>query len=192
MMNDEQKKGIQDLPITGELGEDGKFVGDALGIGQYADALSVFISECDTPITIAISGSWGSGKTSVMNMVRRKLEGKIVPIWFNCWQFSQFNLSANLSGVMVNFFVDEISKSRQDRTDTEKLGDSAREILTSCKWMLGTTLKAAASIGGIKADQVVDALISTIDSVYSFALFANRGSLVERGRVIFVVFSRFP
>jgi len=27
---------------------------------------------------------------------------------------------------------------------------------------------------------------------YSFALFANRGSRVERGRVIFVVFSRFP
>jgi len=27
---------------------------------------------------------------------------------------------------------------------------------------------------------------------YSFALFANRGSLVERGRVIFDVFSRFP
>lgn len=166
-MNDEQKKGIQDLPLPGEFGEDGKFKGDALGIGQYADALSEFISECDTPITIAISGPWGSGKTSVMNMVQGKLKDKIVPILFNCWQFSQFNLSANLSGVMVNFFVDEICKTMPDKNEWEKLGDSGRKIFTSCKWILGTTLKAAASIGGIKADQAIDALISTIDSVQS-------------------------
>ncbi len=166
-MNDEQKKGIQDLPITGELAEDGKFKGDALGIGQYADALSVFITECDTPITIAISGPWGSGKTSVMNMVRRKLEGKIVEICFNCWQFSQFNLSANLSGVMMKFFADRLSESMPGKTDMDKLHDSGREIFDKGKSIFGIFIKTAASIGGIKADQAVDALINAIDSVQS-------------------------
>jgi predicted KAP-like P-loop ATPase len=41
---------------------------DLLNIFPHAESLSIFIKECDTPITIGIQGEWGSGKTSLMHL----------------------------------------------------------------------------------------------------------------------------
>jgi hypothetical protein len=168
-VNGNQKEflGLQDQPITGKLGEDGKFMDDILGLGQYADALSVFIQQCQTPITIAVSGPWGSGKTSIMNMIRNKLGDKIIPVWFNCWQFSQFDLSANLSAVMMNFIRAELYKGIEDTTAMDAATETVSSIWNSTKGFLGVTAKMAASVTGIKADQAVDALIKSVDSVQS-------------------------
>ena len=46
---------------------------DILGIGKYIDGLSSFIRKCDTPMTVAIQGDWGSGKTSFMNMIKEEI-----------------------------------------------------------------------------------------------------------------------
>ncbi len=40
---------------------------DLFGIQVYQDALIKYIRLTDTPITIALQGEWGSGKTSLMN-----------------------------------------------------------------------------------------------------------------------------
>ncbi len=37
---------------------------DGLGMNNYADALASFIQSAQTPMTIALQGEWGSGKTS--------------------------------------------------------------------------------------------------------------------------------
>ena len=34
---------------------------DQFGIDRYIDGLSKFIQNCETPMTISIQGSWGSG-----------------------------------------------------------------------------------------------------------------------------------
>ncbi len=39
---------------------------DLFGINVYQDALIDFVKHTDTPITIALQGEWGSGKTSLM------------------------------------------------------------------------------------------------------------------------------
>jgi hypothetical protein len=48
---------------------------DLLGFEDYADALADMIdnAETDTPLTIAISGPWGGGKTSLSNLVAEQL-----------------------------------------------------------------------------------------------------------------------
>ncbi len=48
-----------------------KTVNDTFGIRSYVDGLCRFILNCDTPMTISIQGDWGSGKTSMMNMIER-------------------------------------------------------------------------------------------------------------------------
>lgn len=63
---------------------------DTFGIGKYINGLCTFILHCDTPMTISIQGDWGSGKTSMMNMVRSKIANNVHTLWFNTWQFSQF------------------------------------------------------------------------------------------------------
>ena len=39
---------------------------DEFGIERYVRALCDFIKSCDTPVTIALQGEWGSGKSSFM------------------------------------------------------------------------------------------------------------------------------
>lgn len=47
---------------------------DLFGTGQYVKALSKFIQdsvkEGATPLTLGIQGDWGSGKTSMLNLLR--------------------------------------------------------------------------------------------------------------------------
>ena len=42
---------------------------DEFEIEDYIGGLAEFIEECNTPLTLSIQGSWGTGKTSIMNMV---------------------------------------------------------------------------------------------------------------------------
>ena len=42
-------------------------------IGNYRDSMARFIGNCNTPMTIFIQGTWGTGKTSFMKMVRSRL-----------------------------------------------------------------------------------------------------------------------
>ncbi|MBV8754955.1 MAG: hypothetical protein JO328_19030 [Hyphomicrobiales bacterium] len=61
---------------------------DALQFGQIANGLLMFLRNPNTepPVTIAVSGAWGSGKTSLMTILRdllREHDGR--PVWFNAW-----------------------------------------------------------------------------------------------------------
>lgn len=46
---------------------------DRLGLSSYITALSEYISNAETPTTIAIQGDWGTGKTSFMNAIRNEV-----------------------------------------------------------------------------------------------------------------------
>jgi len=65
---------------------------DLFGIDKYQEALVAFLKQTDTPITIAIQGEWGSGKTSLMNILRYNLceteNAVYFGIWLNTWQYS--------------------------------------------------------------------------------------------------------
>jgi len=90
-------KGYTDIPVT-------LIDNDILEVKVYVESLSDFILGCSTPMTIAIQGDWGSGKTSMMNMIRQHIETKVVPIWFNTWQYSQFEMASYLSvSLLANF-----------------------------------------------------------------------------------------
>ena len=51
-------------------------VKDEFKIDEYILGLSNFISGCETPLTLAIQGDWGTGKTSIMYQVEEKLKEK--------------------------------------------------------------------------------------------------------------------
>ena len=66
---------------------------DALSYGAYADALALLMDTADTntPLTIAINGPWGSGKTSLAKMTEGRLaigsdwDAPHVICWFDAW-----------------------------------------------------------------------------------------------------------
>lgn len=61
---------------------------DVMGFGRMAQGISRFLRHERTlpPLTISIDGPWGSGKSSLMNLLRADLERYgFRPIWFNAW-----------------------------------------------------------------------------------------------------------
>lgn len=78
---------------------------DLFNVSTYVDGLCTFVNNCDTPMTISIQGDWGSGKTSMMNMMRENLKTSIWPIWFNTWQFSQFDMGNSLVFSMMDVLL---------------------------------------------------------------------------------------
>jgi hypothetical protein len=59
---------------------------------NYVEALAEFLTndKTEAPLTISIEGEWGSGKTSFMRMLERKISEKTNQkantIWFNAWR----------------------------------------------------------------------------------------------------------
>ncbi len=51
---------------------------DLFGIQKYQNALVKFIRITNTPVTIALQGEWGSGKTSLMNQLRYELDKTLI------------------------------------------------------------------------------------------------------------------
>ncbi len=61
---------------------------DVLDLQGIALSLSRFLRNENTqpPLTIAITGEWGSGKSSLMNLLQRDLDRwGFRPVWFNAW-----------------------------------------------------------------------------------------------------------
>lgn len=127
-----------------------KIENDTFGISSYIDGLSSFILYCDTPMTISIQGDWGSGKTSMMNMIRERISNKVYPIWFNTWQFSQFQMQNELTVSMMCSLLSELDYNK----------DSIKKIFG----FLGGAAKLATGIitekiaGGYLADEITNAM----------------------------------
>ena len=65
---------------------------DALGLGIIANGLAFFLRNERTkpPLVLAINGRWGSGKSSLMNLLKSRLEEYGArPVWFNAWHHQQ-------------------------------------------------------------------------------------------------------
>jgi len=127
-------RGLKDGPI--KVAEN-----DALGLTDYAEALCEFILSADTPITIGIQGDWGSGKSSMMYLIEQKLKAdgqlqdkKLHTMWFNTWQFSQFNMSEKLSISLLSRFIDEMESLTVSKRRKES------EAKKALRWIVASTV----------------------------------------------------
>lgn len=136
--------GHSDAPVT-------TVSDDSLGIAPYAAALSDIIARCDTPMTVAIQGDWGTGKTSLMNMVREKLQSSsgarsIETIWFATWQYAQFGATQSLPVSLLSTLLRKMSG--EDKT---LLSSSMNVLRKLAKPALNIGLRVATA-GSVEAD----------------------------------------
>jgi photosystem II stability/assembly factor-like uncharacterized protein len=65
---------------------------DAIDQAQFARTLAYFLENdrTEAPLTLAITGEWGTGKTSILNLIRARLKRAGMPIVsFNAWHHQQ-------------------------------------------------------------------------------------------------------
>lgn len=140
------KTGYTDRPIL-TLNE------DLLGVKKYIDGLIDYITICTTPMTIAIQGDWGTGKTSIMNMIKDGIKDKCLYSWFNTWEYSQFNMSDELVISLLKSMVDSLNIKEENNN----LNKSLKILANSLK---SGTLMAIEMAAG---DRVADTAEKVID-----------------------------
>lgn len=105
-----KKTTITDIPRTGASDA------DKLGLSAYEKGLEQFLRGAETPITIALQGEWGSGKTSLMNVLQDNLcgedgkSGDYFPVWINTWEYSLMRDSGEaLKQILLKMSKDVVS-----------------------------------------------------------------------------------
>ncbi len=76
-----EERGQSDRPVETQLE-------DKLDFWPVSQALSRFLRNRHTqpPLTVAITGAWGSGKSSLMNLLKADLSRSgVQAVWFNAW-----------------------------------------------------------------------------------------------------------
>nr|MBQ4456172.1 AAA family ATPase [Clostridia bacterium] len=92
---------------------------DLFSIEHYRDSMAKFIQCCNTPMTISIQGTWGTGKTSFMKMVSARLQNcKFIE--FNTWQFSQFDMDNDLSINLISSLIDDMNLGDEKADEAKK------------------------------------------------------------------------
>lgn len=124
-------QGVTDLPVKWNDGE-----GDLLKVNNYLDGLQKFITSCPTPISIAIQGDWGTGKTSIINYLKKQMDNdpNIMTVYFNTWQYSQFDMSQNLYFSFLTALSREISGDKMKNLGKRLMG----VMMSAGKGLMGT------------------------------------------------------
>lgn len=142
---------------------------DKLGTGGYALTLAQFIRNCETPLTIGVQGEWGSGKTSLLNMIREEIEqserqfrNSIIKgqeeyrtIWVNTWEHSLMKSP----GECLLSIVEEIIQEIASADGSYKSAERAKKALAA---LAQGALKVGAGMAfGTGGAKVADDLLSS-------------------------------
>ena len=134
---------------------------DRLGLESHSNALVQFIKRTNTPITIGIQGSWGSGKTSILNAIKHKLDpnsdnknkGEYYQIWINTWEQSLMMTPEESLIKILSSIINDLVKADSSAENREK-------IQKNIKMGLSSLVRLSANIvGGDKASDLVEELI---------------------------------
>lgn len=129
---------------------------DQLGIDNYKNGLTNFIKTAQTPLTIAIQGEWGSGKTSLMNSIRYDIcedNKQFHDIWINTWEHSllsdEYTTMTNIIRGVILSVIKVLEKDKNQ--NLEQLKKKALGFFTNAA-KSAAKMGANMATGGIAGD----------------------------------------
>jgi hypothetical protein len=127
-----------------------------LGFKEIASALAAIIGESDPRFAIGIFGGWGSGKTTLMRTIERKLDPDMVPVWFNAWRYER---EEHLILPLLDILRDALD-SWAEKADP--LGDAAKiSTVKKTARMVARVLRALAT--GVSVNFGVPGVATSLD-----------------------------
>lgn len=116
-----------------------KISDDQLNYKKYSMGLAKFVSECETPLTVGLQGQWGTGKTSLMKLLKSELQSReIATSWVNTWEYSLFNGARETTPQILLGMVSELKDNHGDELKTTI--DSTRDQFFNIKTMFGSLI----------------------------------------------------
>jgi predicted KAP-like P-loop ATPase len=138
---------------------------DLLNFGAVASAAAQLIRDAGTePMSIGISGGWGTGKSSLMRMVGAALKskdsaGQFVFIEFNAWLYQGYD---DARTALLQSVADKLlAEAEHRKTGVDKAIDFARRI----NWLRAASLAAPAVAGAVFGGPIGGALGALVGAV---------------------------
>ena len=132
-----ESKAIADIPSGGSIN----------GYDKLSSVLADIIKNSDPNFTIGIYGEWGTGKTTLMQMIEDQFvnseetdSSKILPIWFNAWRYEREERFAVIT------FMKTIAYGIEEYEGNSKRFGEIKTVLTNF-WLKG--LKAVINKTGM-------------------------------------------
>lgn len=126
---------------------------DCLGFSSYVATLAeVCLEKNLAPLTLGIFGSWGSGKTSLMHMLKRHVEAqkerRVLTLWFNAWRYQgREEAQSALIHAILQRIEDDKTLGEDIKLQLAKLKKGA-SILKLAKFIAQTAVTLTASATG--------------------------------------------
>lgn len=162
--------GILDIPLQDNES-------DMLQILSFENALNEFIRKTSTPISIALQGEWGSGKTSFMNRLNFEIckssQATSYGIWLNTWHYALLKNKDSIFEEVILALINEVlSISKKEYPD--KFKTIAKDIYNVGKNIFKGISKIAVktAISQVNSDlaDAVDETVFTEKNQASFSL----------------------
>ena len=159
-----QLTNVTDVPLQG-------YEDDSLGQGNYINALASFIRRAETPMTIAVQGEWGCGKTSLMNALADQVclnfgqhcpkavrendeppiqRGPFLGVWINTWQYSVLKSDTEAQVSVIRGVARELtSQMDQLMGSSSTIQEIGRKLGSSIGALALTAAKVGVSAAGL-------------------------------------------
>ena len=134
---------------------------DRLGFAPMADILTNVIRKTEPPFTVGVFGEWGSGKTTLMTLVRKNLERdqSVKSVWFNAWKYDGKEVIWNALIQSIFFAMHEDPDFKDNSEFVERLKKAALGLARFA------TKKFAEQItfGVLKDGEEMDAVLNSLE-----------------------------
>lgn len=113
---------------------------DLLGFKVHADLLiNIIKDETILPITIGVFGDWGSGKSSILQIIKEEFDKdedkESLCIYFNGWTFEGYD---DAKAALLNSILKELEDNKKITAEIkDAVKEKAKKLWKSIDWMRG-------------------------------------------------------
>lgn len=141
---------ITDIPIR-------RLEQDLLKLEKYSSALSRFILQSDTPITVGLQGEWGTGKTSLMSILNEQISAQnVATSWVNTWEYSLFRGASETTPAVLQGMLEKLETNCKNQGNWDIGDEASKQVKKVGRFLAGVANQLVAKKTGVNISAAAD------------------------------------